>query len=430
MLPLALAPFGLSSPWLFLAIGAAFGAVLERSGFGDSRRLAAQFYFTETRVLRVMFTAIVTCLLLLTAASTLGVLDFRALAIPPTYLSSALLGGLLLGVGFVVGGYCPGTSIVSAATGKVDGMFFLGGVAVGVFAFGETADGFRTFWDRSGAMGVVTLPDVLRLPFGAVVAGVVLMALGMFALASVLERRIGRVPVAPRGGRAAARGPRALRAGALAALLVALVGLARPATGAGSAAARVELLAPALDAELAAGTVRADPLEVLGLLHHRIGGAPARFRLVVLDVRPEADFNRFHLLDAERTTLDALRGEAGRALAGPAYTTAVKVLVSNDGRDAVEAWRLLRAHGARHAYVLDGGVNLWLDVFRDGRTDARATDDGERLRHAFPSALGARHPFARPPLALLERLLATKARSSPCVVRPVTKAAKASGGCG
>ncbi|HNB42010.1 MAG TPA: hypothetical protein PLG52_10955, partial [Anaerolineales bacterium] len=64
-------------PWtylVFLVIGIAFGYTLEMSGFGDSRKLAAQFYFTELTVLKVMFTAIVTAMVLLFGAVGLGFL--------------------------------------------------------------------------------------------------------------------------------------------------------------------------------------------------------------------------------------------------------------------------------------------------------------------------------------------------------------------
>lgn len=161
---LALAPLHLDGFLVPLLLGAAFGATLERSGFGDARRLAAQFMLTELRVLKVMFTAIVTCLLWITLATSVGWLDFGALAVNPTWLGTAAVGGLLLGMGFVVGGYCPGTSIVSAATGKVDGMFFLAGVGAGVFVFGETGGAFRTFYDTAGALGRVTLPTSSSSP--------------------------------------------------------------------------------------------------------------------------------------------------------------------------------------------------------------------------------------------------------------------------
>ena len=46
-----------------LASGTAFGFVLERAGFGRASVLAAQFYLTDLRVLKVMFSAIVTALI-------------------------------------------------------------------------------------------------------------------------------------------------------------------------------------------------------------------------------------------------------------------------------------------------------------------------------------------------------------------------------
>ena len=73
---IATAPFMLTYPLVALLLGIGFGFVLESSGFGDSRKLAAQFYFTEMRVLKVMFTAIVTCMLLLVWTWSVGWLDF------------------------------------------------------------------------------------------------------------------------------------------------------------------------------------------------------------------------------------------------------------------------------------------------------------------------------------------------------------------
>src|SRR6266542_3511129 len=128
-------------PWtylLFALIGFAFGFTLEMSGFADSRKLAAQFYFTEMTVLKVMFTAIVVTLVLLFGAVGLGILDFGQVWVNPTYLASGIFGGLIMGVGFIVGGFCPTTSLASASTGKIDGMLFMLGGFVGAFLFGET----------------------------------------------------------------------------------------------------------------------------------------------------------------------------------------------------------------------------------------------------------------------------------------------------
>ncbi|MGE0713474.1 MAG: DUF6691 family protein [Planctomycetota bacterium] len=189
MLPLGPEGLGAAGPVVApLAIGFLFGFVLERAGFGDARRLAAQFYLHEMRVLKVMFGAIVVAMLVLSWGDALVEVDLSRLAVNETYLTTGILGGLLLGAGFIVGGYCPGTSLVAAATGKVDGLFFVLGVLLGVFVFGETVDLYGAFYDQAGRLGNVTLPEVLGAPRTWVVLGVVLLALGAFAGAERAER--------------------------------------------------------------------------------------------------------------------------------------------------------------------------------------------------------------------------------------------------
>lgn len=172
--------FGATGSYLiYLGIGFAFGFVLESTGFGDSRRLAAQFYFRENRVLKVMFTAIVVAMTLIFWASALGLLDYDEIWVNPTYLWPGIVGGLIMGVGFILGGYCPGTSLVSMVTLKLDGIFFVLGIVTGILAFGETVGYISEFWNSS-FMGRFTLPELLGLKTGVVVFLAVIMALAMF----------------------------------------------------------------------------------------------------------------------------------------------------------------------------------------------------------------------------------------------------------
>ena len=101
---------------VFGLIGFGFGYVLEISGFGNSTKLADQFYFKDMTVLKVMFTAIVVAMVLIFGAIALGMLDYNLIWVNPTYLWPGIVGGLIMGVGFIVGGFCPGTSLVSMAT--------------------------------------------------------------------------------------------------------------------------------------------------------------------------------------------------------------------------------------------------------------------------------------------------------------------------
>jgi len=169
------------------AIGIGFGFFLERAGFGSARKLAAQFYLYDMSVFKVMFTAIVTALLGVTYLGWLGWLDLDLVYLVPTHLGPQLLGGLVLGVGFVVGGYCPGTSVAALATGRIDGSVYALGIFAGTLAYAEVYPAIKGFVD-SDDMGQVTLPQVLGLPWGLVVFMVVLIAVLGFWGASRVER--------------------------------------------------------------------------------------------------------------------------------------------------------------------------------------------------------------------------------------------------
>ena len=170
-------------------IGIAFGFTLERAGFGRATILAAQFYFTNMRVLKVMFTAIVTAMLGIFFLSVIGFLDISLVYLTPTNMLPMVVGGLVAGVGFVIGGYCPGTSMVAIATGKIDAMVYLLGMIFGIFVFGEMFPMVEEFFNSSD-MGSVTLPSYFNLSYGLVVFLVVLMAIGAFAAAEWGEKKM------------------------------------------------------------------------------------------------------------------------------------------------------------------------------------------------------------------------------------------------
>jgi len=168
-------------------VGIGFGFFLERAGFGSARKLVAQFYLSDMAVFKVMFTAIVTALLGVTYLGWLGLLDLSLVYLVPTFLWAQIVGGLLLGVGFVVGGYCPGTSVVSLATGRLDGLVYAGGIGAGMLAFAWAFPSLGPLYE-AGAMGTLTLPQALYLPWGFVTFAVVLVALVGFWGAQRVER--------------------------------------------------------------------------------------------------------------------------------------------------------------------------------------------------------------------------------------------------
>ncbi len=170
-------------------IGIGFGFFLERAGFGSARKLVSQFYLNDMAVFKVMFTAIVTAMLGVTYLSWLGILDLSQVYLVPTYIVPQVLGGVVLGVGFVIGGYCPGTSVAALATGKLDALLFVLGVLGGTVVFAEAFPLVKSIYTAT-PIGQTTIPQYFNLPYGLVVFAVVLMAIGGFTGAGWVEKKI------------------------------------------------------------------------------------------------------------------------------------------------------------------------------------------------------------------------------------------------
>lgn len=170
------------------AVGIGFGFMLERGGFGNARKLAAQFYLKDFAVLKVMFTAIVVAGTGFWWLVSLGMLDLSLTYINPTFLFGQIAGGFILGVGFIVAGYCPGTSCVAAATGRIDGLFTLLGVTFGILVYSLVEPLFDSV-TKVGAMGEQYVWKWLGVAPGVVVLAAVLVAIGAFTLGSKLEKK-------------------------------------------------------------------------------------------------------------------------------------------------------------------------------------------------------------------------------------------------
>jgi len=150
---------------LAVALGVGFGFFLEKAGFGSARKLVAVFYLYDMAVVKVMFTAIVTAMAGIFLLSWTGTLNFADLYIEPTNYPAAILGGLVFGAGFVIGGYCPGTSVAACATGRLDGFAFILGIFIAAYGYAEFFAGFDE-WLAQSAHPDVTLPSLTGIPMG------------------------------------------------------------------------------------------------------------------------------------------------------------------------------------------------------------------------------------------------------------------------
>ncbi|HMQ56464.1 MAG TPA: rhodanese-like domain-containing protein, partial [Anaerolineae bacterium] len=148
--------------------------------------------------------------------------------------------------------------------------------------------------------------------------------------------------------------------------------------------------------------VQTHPAELLAYIDND------QVEVIMLDLRAEKDFNLFHLQDAQRVTLSQLPSLVKTLLQMPANT--LFVTMSNDEGQATEAWKLLVAESLTNVYILEGGINHWLDTFNiepnvgvEGlavamlpRPRADVPNGSDFLRYDFPAALGSQYPAAAP----------------------------------
>jgi len=172
-----------------LVIGIAFGFILEQAGFSSSKKLAGVFYGYDFTVIRVFFTAGVTAMSGVIILGYLGWLDIDFVYVNPTFLQAAILGGVIMGFGFIIGGYCPGTSVAGMAIGKIDAMFFVGGGLIGVFAYAEMYPWFEEI-SNATALGNIRIFNSIGISQGLFALLLIAVAVGAFMMTTMIEKKV------------------------------------------------------------------------------------------------------------------------------------------------------------------------------------------------------------------------------------------------
>lgn len=178
-----------------LVCGVLFGFALENAGFGSPAKLTAQFKLTDWSVFKVMFTAIVVAAVGLWGLRVVGLLEADSLFVPQALVMASAVGGALIGLGFAIGGYCPGTSMVGMASGRLDALVFVLGLFIGTTAFaGFYGDAIRAMMAIGELIDGDTFADVYGIADPIMLAVMAVFLVAVFYLGSWFERR-GRGPV-------------------------------------------------------------------------------------------------------------------------------------------------------------------------------------------------------------------------------------------
>lgn len=181
--------------WLELLIafliGTGFGFSLEQAGFSSSRRLAGMFYGYDTTVIKVFFTAAIVALTGSLLLNYFGLLNLNQVYVNELYLGSSIAGGIIMGAGFIIGGFCPGTGLCALSIGKIDAIVFVAGGFAGAFIYAETYPLIMKFAE-SGYKGPVKINESFGLTSGLFTFLLIGAAVLMFWIAELAEKRFAK----------------------------------------------------------------------------------------------------------------------------------------------------------------------------------------------------------------------------------------------
>lgn len=347
-----LIPHGIINPELTLffalIVGIGFGYVLEQAGFSSAKKLAGVFYGYDFVVLRVFFTAGITAMTGLLFFNYLGWVDMTMVFINPTFLYSAITGGVIMGFGFIMGGYCPGTSIVAAVTGKIDAMLFIIGMFAGIFLFGHFYDLFEPLYN-SHFLGNIFVYDSLGMSRSWFALILVITALLAFAITQLIEDKINKTsPEKIRTRPSYVLPAMLLIVSMIVFLFLPVERKSRP----GERAPDV-LLAEIHDEKTYVSTHR--------VIHEIKNG---HNNLVLIDVRDKAEYDRFTLPGAVSIRPDAIPDRQWRTLFKKDQRD--KVFFGNGNSKAVMAYLAASRAGYERIYLMDGGLNaMFGELFAD-----------------------------------------------------------------
>jgi thiosulfate/3-mercaptopyruvate sulfurtransferase len=340
-----------------LALGFCFGLCLEKAGFGSSSRLSGVFYFTDMSVVKVMFSALVTAAIGLVAAERLGVVSLDALYQMPTILGAHAVGGVIFGLGFAMGGWCPGTAAVGLASGRLDALMFLAGIVLGSIGYNEAFPWIAPH-ASTGSKGVVFLYQSLDITKDQLVLGLTVSAVAMFWISEIIER--GPAIARPGVSRLFLAGfSVALCIFALVALNMPKLDMAKvrqaPTSGVTQIPAQTQPSASPSEGQILAavqsGRDHMEPEE----LAKRIMANDSTLTLV--DIRSKEEFDTFHLKGASNIPISKLP----EALA-PKRGQGVIVLYSNGMTHPAQARDALARLGFANVYILTDGLAGFFDT--------------------------------------------------------------------
>ena len=183
----------MSTIFLAIVIGASFGAVLDRVGATSPNYIGKMLNLTNLHLAKAILLAIGVGSVLMFGGQTVGLVDVGHMSVKTAYIG-VFIGGLLLGIGWAASGYCPGTGIAAAASGRRDALVYAAGGLVGAAAYMVT----YPMWESTGILSgkALTLGAVPGAKYDALLPGLsgdlvgIMVGIALIVTAFVLPDRV------------------------------------------------------------------------------------------------------------------------------------------------------------------------------------------------------------------------------------------------
>ncbi len=332
-------------------LGFFFGFVLEQAGFSSSRKLAGVFYGYDFVVLKVFFTAAITAMVGMIFLGNLGWLDMSVVYVNPTFIGPAIVGGVVMGIGFIFGGFCPGTSVVGAIIGKIDAMVFVLGLVIGIFIFGESYPLFKDF-HISGNLGGIKVFNSLGISQGTFAFMLIIVALIAFTVTSAIEKKV----MANYNFDTIRNRKLNPRYAAAFLLVLGVIILFIPDN---QQLDINEIDEAQLLTDITDNKRFISPEETA----FRIMDNDKNYKLI--DVRPASEYQKFSLPGAINMPLEKFTDKSNIKFLNPDNEKqgTKKIIYSNGNIKSDKLWLMMKRKGYDNFYVLNGGLNNFVEVF-------------------------------------------------------------------
>ena len=161
---------------LAIFLGTLFGFVLHRVGASNPQNIINMLRLKDFHLMKVILFAVSLSSVFLFFGIETGLINSAHLSVKSSYWG-VIFGGALLGIGWAIAGYCPGTGVAAIGEGRKDAMVFVAGGLLGalvyMLSYSSIKDTFLMNEIFGGKSILAAVPDTPFIGLISIIPGVI-----------------------------------------------------------------------------------------------------------------------------------------------------------------------------------------------------------------------------------------------------------------